>query len=314
MKLAWRTTTDPTLTEVPMTAVGATWSAARPAVPDGTVLEFQIAATMNTQETLLFPENVADPYYQYFVGTATPIWCEHFDADPNWKQNEATEWEVATEQPTTAYASGDPTTAFAGTTWLGTDLRGDGRYRPDILTSIQTPAIDTSRFARVHLQFRRWLVIEDANLDVATIRVNGAQIWANAKNSAFTLDHLDREWRFVDFDLTELATEPVSVQFTLASDPLRNLGGWNIDEVCIVGLDKFPLCGDGVVDTGEDCDETDRDVCNAKCQLVTGGGGCCSTSRDGFVSALVGCQFVMIFLRRRRSRRRPSLSVSERMP
>ncbi len=159
------------------------------------------------------------------------------------------------------------------------------------------PAIDASQYERVHLQFRRWLVIEDAAIDVATIRVNGMQLWANATNDTDSLDHIDREWRFVDFDITRFAGEPVSVAWTLASDPLRQLGGWNLDEICIVGIDRRPRCGDGVVDPDEECDGDEH--CTETCERRNDDGGCCSGSAS-LPTLLFGLlQFVMILLRRR---------------
>ena len=300
MRLSWHTGEN-VPTDLAMTAAGATWSADLPAQPDGTVVQFQIVATLDTSETLLLPDNPADPLYQLFLGNATEIWCEHFDADPGWKQTGTVEWDVAVSNPANN-ASGDPTSAFAGTTWLGTDLRADGRYRADILTSIQTPAIDASSYGRVHLQFRRWLVIEDAALDVATVRVNGTQLWANATNDTDSLDHIDREWRFVDFDVTRFASTPISVAWTLASDPLRQLGGWNLDEICLVGLDKQQVCGDGILDVGEQCDEVSDDCDVVTCRRVQNDGGCCSASPHSFMSMLLGLlliQFVTIFARRR---------------
>jgi len=298
--LRWRMRGDSTLAAIPMTAAGATWSAALPEVPDGSVLEYQVVAALDTSETLHLPDNPADPYYQLFVGDATELWCERFDADPRWMQDGDIEWEVAMASAASVRA-GDPPTAAAGGTWLGTSLRGEGRYRADILTKITSPSVDATGWGSVHLQFRRWLVIEDAKLDVATVRVNGQQVWANASNESASLDHVDKEWRFVDFDITPHASAPVSVAWTLASDARRQLGGWNLDEICIVARDKQPRCGDGIVDEGEDCDGSDD--CSDTCEAP--GGGCCSSSDDAAASSLVLAllvglgQFVMIFVRRR---------------
>lgn len=300
MKLRWRVG-DGAFTDIPMTAQGTVWSAELPDMPDGTVLQYQVVAALSTLETVVFPDNPADPVYQRFVGTPTEIWCEHFDADPHWKQDGAIEWEVGVSNPVNSAAL-DPATAFAGTTWLGTDLRGDGIYRADILTSIETPAIDATAYGRVHLQFRRWLAIEDAALDVATVRINGTQIWANVTNKSRTLDHVDKEWRFVDFDVSQAAAAgPLKISWTLASDASRQLGGWNLDEVCLVAMDgRAPRCGDGVVDDGEECDGSEH--CNPNCTLRNDDGGCCSAGGGSFGSMLLGIgliQLVMTRLRRR---------------
>lgn len=300
MTLAWRVGDGPA-SDVAMTAAGATWSAELPDLPAGTVVRFRIAAALDTSETLLLPDNPADPEYQAFLGTPTELWCERFDVDPRWKQSGDGEWEVDVADPANT-AAGDPAAAFAGARWLGNDLGPDGRYRADILTSIETPPIDASAWGSVHLQFRRWLVIEDSALDVATIRVNKRQIWANASNDTNSLDHVDREWRFVDFDVTPFASQPMTFAWTLASDPLRQLGGWNLDEICVVGLDKRAVCGDGVVDRGEECDEVSDGCEPTLCVRVENDGGCCSSSKDSWLSSLLLLalvQFVMMFARRR---------------
>ncbi|MBA3817439.1 MAG: hypothetical protein H0X17_00980 [Deltaproteobacteria bacterium] len=187
---------------------------------------------------------------------------------------------------------------------LGTDILGDGRYRPDIMTTIATPPIDTSAYGEVHLQFRRWLTIEDAGLDVATIRVNGTQLWSNATTAARTLDHVDQEWRFVDLELPANPTGPVSISWTLATDPTRELGGWNLDEICLVGLAKRAICGDTILDDGEECDDGNRaagDDCSPTC-LEVSAGGCCDTGTNPAGPVLLGLGIFALI--RRRGRRR----------
>ncbi len=308
MTLWWATGVDEPVA-LPMTAQGGTWSATIPTPPDGTVISYRVVATLDNAESIAYPDNPADPMYQLFVGTATPIWCERLDTDPMWQQTGAIEWDVALPNPVNA-AAGDPPAPYDGPAMLGTDLRGDGRYRPDIMTAITTPPIDASRYGRVHLQFRRWLTIEDAGLDVATIRVNTAQVWANAGTPARTLDHVDKEWRFVDLDVTPYAAAPFTIQWTLASDPTRNLGGWNLDEICVVGLDKHPLCGDGIIDPGEACDDAnvdDDDGCSAICaDEASDDGGCCSTGTGGNDPTgplLLGLGLLAVARPRRRRRR-----------
>ncbi len=313
MTLWWRTGADEPVA-LAMTPQGATqvttWSATIPTPPDGTVISYRVIATLDNAESIAYPDNPADPMYQLFVGTATPIWCERLDTDPMWQQTGAIEWDVALPNPVNG-AAGDPPAPFDGPAMLGTDLRGDGRYRPDIMTAITTPPIDASRYGRVHLQFRRWLTIEDAGLDVATIRINTAQVWANAGTPARSLDHVDKEWRFVDLDLTAYRATPFTIQWTLASDPTGNLGGWNLDEICVVGLDKHPLCGDGIVDPDETCDDAnvvDGDGCSASCaDEAADDGGCCSTGTDGGTDPtgplLLGLGLLAVTRARRRRRR-----------
>ncbi|HEU0033508.1 MAG TPA: MYXO-CTERM sorting domain-containing protein [Kofleriaceae bacterium] len=252
-----------------MAAQGAAWSAELPDQPAGTVVTYRITATLDDASTRVLPDNRADPRYQLFVGAATPIACEHFDGDPGWTVTGKPEWEVAAP----AGFGGDPAAAFSGSLVLGTDLVTNGLYQPNDDTAIETPPIDARGYSRVHLQFRRWLGVEDGNADTATIDVAGTEVWRNAASPALDLDHVDKEWRFVDVDITDLAAEPFTIRWALASNGLHELAGWNLDDVCVVGLDPAPPPDDP---------------------------GCCSTGGDPRGPAVLALGVIGLTLRRRR--------------
>lgn len=278
-------------------APGATWSATLPAQPAGTVLQFTVTATLDDGSTYTFPNNPADPEYTLFVGPATPLWCASMDTDPMWTQADNMEWEWGPAGRN--LVSGDPPTAHTGTNVLGLDLSQDGRYLFNDKTSITTPAIDASHYQQVHLQYWRWLTVEDGRFDQATVTVNGTEVWTNAMG----FEHIDREWRFVDVDVTAQAASPLSIAWGLQSDGSRQLGGWTLDDVCVVGLGKIATCGDGVVDEGEACDDggvlVDGHACTATCELVADeGGGCCSSS-GGSSSIALGLGTLLLLRRRR---------------
>ena len=269
-----------------LTPQGASWTGSFPEVPDGTVISYAVDVVFDDGDVEVFPNNPADPRYQLFIGTAVPIYCQSFDTDPftgdrAWAQatNAGFEWQWG--PPVIGLAAGDPAAAYTGTNVLGTDLSADGKYRPDLVVSVTTPVIDVSRFERVHLQYERWLTVEDANYDHATISVNNTEVWHNAKSANGTLDHVDREWRFQDVDITSAISDgAVQITWGLTSDFGKELGGWTLDDVCINGLVKIPRCGDGEIDFGEECDDgnnTDGDGCAKDCndEVEAGGGGCC---------------------------------------
>jgi cysteine-rich repeat protein len=106
--------------------------------------------------------------------------------------------------------------------------------------------------------------------------------------------------------------------FEQDSDRGLNMGGWTIDDVCLVALaDANPaLCGNGAVDPGETCDDSNTtagDGCSATCQTETiacadssndcGGGGCCSSTRDPSGAILLSLLTVGLVIRRRRAAR-----------
>ena len=47
-----------------------------PTQPDGTTVLFNVQITLSDSTVINFPDNKADPYYQFFVGTVTPIYCQ----------------------------------------------------------------------------------------------------------------------------------------------------------------------------------------------------------------------------------------------
>ncbi|MFN0253769.1 MAG: MYXO-CTERM sorting domain-containing protein [Kofleriaceae bacterium] len=241
-----------------------------------------------------FPENAADPMYSAFVGETSEIWCERFDADPLWTQSL-----VGSPSPWSWGApmglAGDPVAGFTGANVFGTKLDGDGRYASVAQTRVTTPMADASMYREVRLQFRRWLVVEDALYDEATVEVNGTTRWTNALGDGF-LTHQDREWRFVDVDVTDIAaTAPITVAWTLSTDSSRALGGWNLDDVCLVGIDKIPACGDSIVDQDEECDGNDE--CRSDCTLDS---GCCSIGGDPRSTALLVLAVLAALARRRK--------------
>ena len=157
------------------------------------------------------------------------------------------------------------------------------------------------------MQYRRWLVVEDATYDRATIAVNGTTLWTNANATDGTLDHIDREWRLHDLDVTpQAAGGTIQVKWAIASDSSRELGGWTLDDVCLVGIGKHAVCGDGILDDGELCDDSnteDGDGCADSCTPETDT-GCCSTGTAPGGPLVLCAGVLVVVLRRRRKRQR----------
>jgi len=291
---------------------GDAWTGAIPVQPDGTVVSYSVDITLDDGTQRSLPDNPADPMYQAFIGTATPIWCETFEQAPaTWTTSGTApaEWQWA--RPTGFLVpSGDPSTAYTGDHIYGTNLANDGEYGAGEITAATTPTIDTSAFQIIHLQYWRWLTVDDNHLDQATIIASTDTLWHNATNPSATLPHVDREWRFQDIDLTpHLYYNSIAVTWQLATDGTGERGGWNLDDVCIVGMAKIPRCGDGVLDLGEQCDDGNTfsgDGCADTCVdelSAGGGGGCCSASGGGPGSALLAL-VVLASVRTRRHRGR----------
>jgi cysteine-rich repeat protein len=302
MKVTW-TANDGVASEILLAASGDDWRGTFPALPDGTLVHYTVDITYSDGSLATFPNNEADPRYQLWIGPVTPLFCESFDADPMWEEtsNSGTQWAwgAITSNPP------DPSMPFTGTSAFGTNLTGDGVYRPNLTTSIVTPVIAVPAFESVRLQYRRWLTVEDGAFDQATIEANGTEVWSNRSTPIGSLDHVDREWRFHDIDITPWISDgTLQLAWNLDTDFGKELGGWTIDDVCVVGVTKIPYCGDGEVDIDEQCDDgnrDDEDGCTATCidEVTAGGGGCCSSSRDAGGAWLLALG-VLGWMRRRR--------------
>ncbi|MBL8622189.1 MAG: hypothetical protein JNK64_12825 [Myxococcales bacterium] len=301
---------------VPMVRTGDTWTAAIPTQPDGSVVEYRVVATMASGAMLRFPDNPGDPYYRYYVGPLTPIYCTDFESDPfaaGWTHSATSavdDWQWSTANGTTA--NGDPLAAASGARFVGTDLRNDGLYPRNATETLLSPAIDTRGYTDVRVQFKRWLTVEDGFYDKATVEADGVEVWRNfaTANPDANTHSLDREWRGADLDVSAQAADgSVQIGFKLDSDEGLQFGGWNVDDFCVLaaGVGPAPVCGNGTAEAGESCDDGNTaagDGCSELCELEVDvddpSGGCCSTGGDPRGAALLGLASAAVLVRRRR--------------
>ncbi len=319
-QVSWRLrgTSDAT---VAMTLANGTLTGAIPSQPNGSVVQYKVTLTLSDGTKVSYPNNAADPYYEWYVGPVTPVWCSNFEAGAgDWTSS--SDWEAGISRG----LGGDPKMAAGGASVFGIDLSSDGAYAASGTSFAESPEIDLQGKTGVRLQYQRWLGVEDGFYDHARVLVNGSELWSNFASTTAPqqtgINHLDREWRFADFDLVaQEASGKLKLRFELTSDEGLQFGGWTLDDVCIVvpaqGTGE-PSCGNGAVDANEACDDgnvTDGDGCSATCESETGGGGSGNTDDEGVTDA--GCcsvgsgpasSFVLAFctiglvLRRRRRR------------
>ena len=309
----WRRRGEGPLTQVPMAASGDTYAGALPVQPEGTVVQYQVVVTLADGTLIRYPNNPADPLYEFYVGPVEVLRCFDFENGfDDWTPGVA--WQVGAPLG----IGGDPKAAHGGTGVLGIDLTGDGAYPPSVMTAAESPEIDLGGKTAVRLQYYRWLGVEDGFYDKARVVVNGTPVWSNFASVTDPMTggvhHVDREWRFVDHDLSaQAASGKLKLRFELQSDAGLEMSGWTIDDVCVVALTGAALtCGNKTVDAGETCDDgnrTDGDGCNADCQDENPGdgdggddpGGCCSTgTRPAGAFALTALVLGLALRRRRR--------------
>ncbi len=247
-----------------------------PNQPDGRVIQYQVELKTTSESLQAMPNNAADPWYEFYVGEVEPLYCTDFESDPfaeGWALGGLSsdfEWAAAT-----GLSGLDPEAAFSGLFVIGNDIAGDGGYNPFTDALLSSPQVDTGGFTNVRLHYRRWLSVEDGFYDQARIYSGGSTVWENFSSvfeDSASVHHVDGEWRFHDVDLSSAIIDgKVDIAFALLSDGGLEMGGWTIDDVCIVGANAAAgVCGDGIVDPGESCDDGNDlggDGCSASCEV-----------------------------------------------
>ncbi|MFH2006957.1 MAG: MYXO-CTERM sorting domain-containing protein [bacterium] len=271
------------------------------------VVRYRVTVELSEGLSVTFPDNPADPMYELYVGQLTEIYCTDFETNP-WNEGwthgltagqssaGADDWHWGPSEA--GSASGDPVAPFSGDNVIGNDLGGtidgnqfNGLYQSNKVNYALSPVVDATGFDSVRLQYRRWLNVEDGHFDQGTIYANDSEAWTNLDSNAgdgSNTHHQDREWRFHDVDLTPYldADGTVQVKFEIASDGGLELGGWTIDDFCILGY-REPYCGDGDQNVaGEECDDgqdnsdTEPDACRTDCLPAACGDGVLDTGEE----------------------------------
>ncbi len=226
------------------TTDGVTYTGTIPDRAGDDVIQYSIDVALANGMSVQLPSTLADPLYEIVPREETVIYCATMDEDPGWTHTAG--WQFG---PPTANGA-DPSAAFTGANVFGTNLHANGDYTNNAHELATSPRIDVRAFVDVHLQYRRWLTVEDGAYDQATVAVNGTTVWTNAQHNG-TLNHFDREWRFQSFPIDSMITDgSVTLSFGLATDSQGISGGWNLDDVCVVGMKTFCIDGCGPPDAG----------------------------------------------------------------
>lgn len=280
----WRRRAEPMVGgRIPLAQASDRLQVELPSQPAGSVLQYRVEVVLESGEVLNLPSNPAAPWYEAWFGEVETLYCTDFEADPfaaGWTHSllEGTAQEGADDwlwgEPAGTPGSGDPAQAASGGRVVGNDLGGgnyNGRYQPEKSNQLLSPVFDASGYDSVRLQYKRWLTVEDAQYDQAEILADGVVVWRNLDTGRNgETHHQDAEWRFHDVDLSAQAADgQVQVAFRITSDGGLEMGGWTLDDLCIVGVRTVvPMCGNGVVESGEACDDGNDvpyDGCESDC-------------------------------------------------
>lgn len=273
-----------------MLPAGAGYELVVPPLPPGQVMRYRVKVSYDTGGERFVPTNLGDPWFQHWFGAVEPIYCTSFEDGSAAGWSFSFPWEVSPPLG----LGGDPAEPAGPDPFvLGYDLTDDGLYPPFTSDGVQSPSIAVpSGYESVRLHYWRWLTVEDGFFDQAYIRADGEAAWANFASDwdgEATTHHRDGQWVFHDVDITPWAADgQVSLGFELYSDGGLEMGGWALDELCVVGYRPGvvppPVCGNGVLEGAEQCDDGNAsggDGCNALCQLEGGGDDDGPSSEDG---------------------------------
>ena len=177
------------------------------------------------------------------------------DTDPGWTGTGQWAFGVPTGGGTHNL---DPTSGYTGDNVYGYNLNGDysNNMSPQYLT---TGALDCSDLLNVELRFWRWLGVESASYDHATLEIstNGSDwtlLWENPSQSL-----ADTVWTEQVFDISAIADGEATVylRWTMGpTDTSVSYPGWNLDDVEIWAVAVPPqLAGDLDGDCDVDFDD-----------------------------------------------------------
>lgn len=232
-----------TWSEAPLTASATGVAGAIPAVAPGTVVTYYIEAQSSDGAAVTAPTGGEINPFSFFVGELVEISCFDFEDDDGGFTHEllsgsdgegADDWVWSRPRG----AGGDPSEAVSGTKVWGNDLGGgnfNGQYQENKTNRLTSPAIDTSGYERVFLQYRRWLQVEDGYFDKASIYANDAVVWQNHESSRSVGDEhtADDQWALHTLELP--AADSTALGWEIESDAGLNFGGWTLDDVCVYG-------------------------------------------------------------------------------
>ncbi len=156
--------------------------------------------------------------------------------DPGWTGTG--EWEFGVPFGLGSH-SGDPSGGFTGENVYGYNLSGD---YPNSMASTQyltTEAINLTNVSGVQLSYRRWLGVERAQWDHASIdfSTDGSKwttVWENSVPT--TID--DDAWIEHVVDLSDMADDQVAIFLRWGmgtTDSSITYPGWNIDDITLIG-------------------------------------------------------------------------------
>ncbi len=163
------------------------------------------------------------------------------DSDPGWSTEG--DWEYGVPQGLGSHG-GDPQGGHTGSAVYGTNLAGDYPNNMDRYY-LTTTAIDCSHGVDIELRFARWLALQGAAFDGASLEVSN-----NGVDWTMLWEHdggwiVPAGWNWHTFDISAVADEQPTVYLRWGmgpTDAMITYPGWNIDDVELWGIALAPGC------------------------------------------------------------------------
>ena len=168
------------------------------------------------------------------------VYSADMNTDPGWSAEGLWAWGQPTGQGG-SHGGNDPTSGYTGDNVYGYNL--DGGYENNLpAIYLTTDAIDCTGYTDVELSFYRWLCVEESAYDHASVEVStdpgDPGSWVTLyENPASTL--IETSWSLQTYDISGVADDQPEVYIRWCmgpSDDVWNYGGWNIDDVEILGI------------------------------------------------------------------------------
>ncbi len=221
------------------TANPGEWLGVLPPFPSPSTVHYHLTGFSSTGGNGTFPGDAPlDDRLVFYVGTVKTLAFYNFEAadDEGWTHQQIRnqdDWQR--DRP--KGKSTDPADAYSGTRAWGNDVGNsgwNGEYLLDVNNILRSPVFDFTAEAGLHVQFRRWLGVQDRDFDKARFRTND---WIVLKNPD-DRDLLDDHWTLQEFDISSNADHNPSVQFSfdMLSNSSVEYGGWNVDDFRVIAL------------------------------------------------------------------------------
>ncbi len=259
-----------TLVTESMTVIsGDLYEATLPSISCGDNISFYVSA----EELMLgreYDPDPASPNMAIAANQTVTAFEDDFETDKSWQVSGGA-W--ARGIPGGAggdHGNPDPEAAYSGSNVFGYNLDGDyTNSMPEY--HLTTPAIDCGNLTNVHLNFQRWLGVEQPEYDHAYLRVsNDGTTWTTVWENGYVV--ADDAWIPMEYDISAVADSQstVYVRFTMGTtDAGWTYCGWNIDDVAVVGYQCEIATGPNITTTSL----PDGVVAKAYSQTLTAGGG-----------------------------------------